>query len=432
MWPFKRRLDAPSEERAGAMSLESLLAAMQGDETDLATVARSSFTENTTAYGSIMRIMTAAQAVPWLPQRETRGGDLLDVPPAHDVHRILRTPNPWHTWGYVVGHMLGSLLLDGNAYAWLNGPTDASKPREIIPLPFKRVRAEHHENGDLKHYKVRLGNSERTILPDRMWHAWLWNPDDPLKGQAPTRAAAGEIALSNSMRKWNRSLVRNSARPSGIFMTDAVLDDQRFTRLENRIQEKYAGGGNAGRPLIAEGGLKWMRDGLTPAEMDWTRGLREVRRDISTALGVAPELMGDPETKTYANALHARLALYEDAVLPLLNLAAHSLVLKLRRYWPDLVFTLDVDATPAMQERRREYANTLVSLIDRGIITRNEARQQLGWEPLDGADELLVPMHLVPLDPVEPTTETPEEDDDETEDEERKRAGPLVTFHRRV
>ena len=36
-------------------------------------------------------------------------------------------------------------------------------------------------------------------------------------------------------------------------------------------------------------------------------------------------------------------------------------------------------------------------LVNAGVMTRNEARQRIGLDPLTNADQLLVPLNLVPL-----------------------------------
>lgn len=440
-WPWQRSGE-PSEARK-TITIDELVTLMTSNaDADVVEAAKNSYTTSSTTYGTIRRIATSAQSVPWIVQRETKNGDHVDLPSGHDVVKILRQPNPWHTWDYIVEHMLGSLMLTGNAYAFLNGPNDAVKPREIVPLVPSMVRVERAPNLDILRYVVTTPAGERFVPPERMWHAFLWNPQDVLTGFAPVRAAASDIATGVRMRKWNLNLVKNMARPPGSLSTAQALTDQQWARLNEFVAKKYAGPANAGKVPVLEAGLKWEREGLTPAEMDWSRGLRETRRDIVTALGVAPELMGDPETKTYANALHARLALYEDAVVPLLKVVAHSLTIKLRRYWPDVVFTLDIDSTPAMQERRREYAQTLEHLVALGIITRNEARQELGWEPIEGADALLVPLGLSPIDDVDAgeTDETQPDPEDEDEGGEggeeemgarRRQNGHLVSVRRR-
>jgi phage portal protein BeeE len=186
--------------------------------------------------------------------------------------------------------------------------------------------------------------------------------------------------------------------------------------------------------MVLEGGADFKRHSLTPEEMDFTAGLRETKRDISTTLGVAPELLGDPETKTYANALQARLALYEDRVFPLLRHVAHTLTLNLRKWWPDLVLHLDIDQVPAVQERRQEFAKTLLSLVGGGIVTPNEARAALGYEEVTGADDLLVPISVVPLGSLADEGK-PEEDPEDAEEGEgangngkARKAAKLVRF----
>ena len=61
-----------------------------------------------------------------------------------------------------------------------------------------------------------------------------------------------------------------------------------------------------------------------------------------------------------------------------------------------------------MAEQRRRVFESVTAGVKDGILTRNEAREQLGYEPIDGADSLLVPANLMPLNVA--TEETTEED----------------------
>ena len=51
----------------------------------------------------------------------------------------------------------------------------------------------------------------------------------------------------------------------------------------------------------------------------------------------------------------------------------------------------------------------LTSGVQNGILTRNEAREQLGYDTMDGADELLVSATLMPL--TQANEETPKDED---------------------
>jgi hypothetical protein len=50
-----------------------------------------------------------------------------------------------------------------------------------------------------------------------------------------------------------------------------------------------------------------------------------------------------------------------------------------------------------MAEQRRRVFESVTQGVQNGILTRNEAREQLGYETIDGADSLLVPANLMPL-----------------------------------
>jgi hypothetical protein len=63
----------------------------------------------------------------------------------------------------------------------------------------------------------------------------------------------------------------------------------------------------------------------------------------------------------------------------------------------DLELRYNVDSIPAMAEQRRRVFESVTQGVQNGILTRNEAREQLGYEPLNGADSLLVPANLMPL-----------------------------------
>ena len=96
---------------------------------------------------------------------------------------------------------------------------------------------------------------------------------DPLIGLSPMEAAAVALDIHNAAGAWNKALLDNAARPSGalVFATAAgsTLSDAQFTRLKGELEANYQGAGNAGRPLLLEGGLDWKPLALSPKDMDF-------------------------------------------------------------------------------------------------------------------------------------------------------------------
>ena len=64
-----------------------------------------------------------------------------------------------------------------------------------------------------------------------------------------------------------------------------------------------------------------------------------------------------------------------------------------------------------MAEQRTRVFESVTQGVQNGILTRNEAREQLGYETIEGADSLLVPATLMPLN-VANDEEAPEKDED--------------------
>jgi HK97 family phage portal protein len=92
---------------------------------------------------------------------------------------------------------------------------------------------------------------------------------------------------------------------------------------------------------------------LSPKDMDYIETKHSAARDIALAFGVPPQLLGIPGDNTYSNLAEARLALWEQTILP----AAQELVSSfnhwlLPMFGEKLAFALDLESIPALSPRR--------------------------------------------------------------------------------
>ena len=147
-------------------------------------------------------------------------------------------------------------------------------------------------------------------------------------------------------------MLDNAARPSGALVYEpgdgAGLSGEQFERLRAELEAQFAGAGNAGRPLLLEGGLKWQAMSLTPAEMDFAGLKAAAAREIALAFGVPPMLLGLPGDATYANYKEANRALWRLTVLPMAERILSGLSAALASWWPGLRLRVDTDLIPAL------------------------------------------------------------------------------------
>ena len=270
------------------------------------------------------------------------------------------------------------LLLHGNAYVeMLPGPDGA--PMELYALRPERVSVEADPRGWPVAFVYRAGEAATRMPGDNVIHIRTMHPLDDHYGLGCLGAASGAIAIHNAAAKWNKALLDNAARPSGALMYEpgegSALSAEQHDRLKTELAASFQGAGNAGRPMLLEGGLKWQAMSLTPADMDFI-GLKEsAAREIALAFGVPPVLLGLPGDATYANYREANKALWVQAILPLAGKILEALSEGLRPWFAGLSLGVNLDAIPALSEdRERLWAQ--VAAAD--FLTMDEKRAAIG------------------------------------------------------
>jgi HK97 family phage portal protein len=273
------------------------------------------------------------------------------------------------------------LLLHGNAYIEiLPGPD--GRACELYALRPERMAVEADAQGWPMAYVYRVGNETARMAAERVIHIRTMHPLDDHYGLGCLGAASGAMAIHNSAARWNKALLDNAARPSGALIYEpgdaGPLSAQQYDRLKEELADSFQGAGNAGRPLLLEGGLKWQAMSMSPADMDFVGLKAAAAREIALAFGVPPMLLGLPGDSTYANYREANKALWRQAILPLTGKILEALVQGLQGSFADLVLALDLDQIPALSEdRERLWAQ--VTAAD--FLSNDEKRVMLGIAP---------------------------------------------------
>ena len=280
--------------------------------------------------------------------------------------------------------LAAQLLLHGNAFIQVIKDA-AGAPVELFPLRPERVSVVAGADGWPSAYAYKIGGETLTIAPEdeRGWpnlvHLKAFHPVDDHYGAGCLAAAAQAVAVHNAASQWNRALLDNAARPSGALVyapgDGAPLAPEQFDRLKDELLQAYQGAGNAGRPMLLEGGLSWQSMALSPADMDFAGLKAAAARDIALAFGVPPMLLGLPGDNTYANFREAGRALWRLTLLPLAGRILDGLAQGLSPWFAGKSLKVDLDRVPALAEDR-ETLWAQVSAAD--FLSKEEKRALLG------------------------------------------------------
>ncbi len=305
----------------------------------------------------------------------------------HPMLHLLHNPNPIQGNYQFLEALVSYYLLAGDAFVLAIGVSD-EPPKELHLLRPDRVRVvagKHsipqgyiYKNDDMeKYYKVDMLSGASRIL-----HIKQFNPLSDWQGLSSVEPAAYSIDQHNQAAAWNQGLLQNGARPSGALVVKATegggrLTEEQYWRLKNQVDEQFSGAQNAGRPLLLEGGLEWKEMSLSPRDMDFLNIKHSAARDIALAFGVPPQLLGIPGDNTYASLAEARLALWEQTILPLSGLIFSSLERYLNpMFGASLQLEIDMDNISALALRREKMWQ---QLSDADFLTAAEKREMLGF-----------------------------------------------------
>lgn len=352
---------------------------------NFAGLARKGFMGNPVVHRCVRLIAENASAIPLLAYENARELD------AHPVLALLDQPNSAQGKQEFLEALIGHLMVSGNAY--VEKLAIDEEPGELHLLRPDRVEARTNRDGWLSAYVYNAGGQTRTVPVEpsgasNLLHIRMFHPLDDQYGFAPLLAAEDALAVHNAATRWNRSLLSNSARPSGALVyapgENSNLSEDQFARLKQELEEGYTGANRAGRPLLLEGGLDWKAMGYSPRDMDFVEARSAAARDIALAFGVPPMLLGIPGDNTYSNYQEANRAFTRQTVLPLVN----RLTGAFNRWFVDdfdgpVRLAIDEDRIEGLSAER-EVVWSRLSAAD--FLTDAEKRQAVGYspEPLTG------------------------------------------------
>ncbi|MBI3419265.1 MAG: phage portal protein [Proteobacteria bacterium] len=355
-------------------------------------LAEEGFRRNVVAWKCISTVARAASSIPFVLYDES-GAEL----EKHPLLALLQKPNPLQSGSRFLESVFAYYQISGNAYVEAVRPGAGEPPRELYALRPDRMKVVPAEGGVPGAYHYAVGSQAASWPCDpvtgesSILHWKAFHPLDDWYGMAPLEAAMAAIDQHNAAASWNQALLAHAARPSGALVYapkdgPAQLTDEQFRRLKEELEENYLSSRNAGRPLILEGGLEWKEMGLTPKDMDWLAGKNRAASDIALAFGVPDQLIGIQGAQTYANMAEARLALYEDTVLPLaLQLRDEMNRFLSPMFGAGLRLDIDKDEVPALVHRRDALWEKVGGA---DFLSLNEKRAALGYPPVENGDEL--------------------------------------------
>lgn len=323
---------------------------------------------------------------------------------AEATKQFLQTPNAndW-TWQEVLVAWVTDLL------KFDRGPVELCRGRdglleEIVPVRGGSIMEVVDEHGRLQHYKQvpegifsgDLAANEVVIDTDDMLMLQLYRTTEGPGGLPILESLVNEIVAILRSSEYIALALDLNEIPPGLMVVSGLaqqaIDRFRAEMASNRNRDwKFRMLFNPGKAL-GPVDARWVQFQRAPRENQIAELSKEIRRTIWRVIGVMPVTMGDTERTPRATAevqMDASASHLITPILELLQAKVNSRIVPMlvpEEFFGLIEFRFKTERDLSELEKK-DRADRLTTLTSAGIITVDEARAELGFDPIEDEEE---------------------------------------------
>ena len=287
-------------------------------------------------------------------------------------------PNPYQSVQEFRQAIFTDLILEGDVFIYFDGTF-------MYHLPAQNVQIITDVKTFISGYRYMgtIDFKEQDIFHFRDIHS-----QSIYRGSSRLESCQRSIDILYNMYDFQEKFFDNGAVFGGLVLTtDNTLSQVAKDKTIQYWQQRYSAKGGGRKPIILDSGLKPEQvNGGTFKDLDFDESIKTHSNRIVSAIGVPPILLDGGNNANIAPNLRL---FYLETVMPMVR----KYVSSLERY-----FGYDVEAitssVSALQPDVKDIAAYHSTLVNGGIITPNEARQELRYPELPGNDTLRIPANI--------------------------------------
>ena len=294
------------------------------------------------------------------------------------LHNLLNfQPNLYQDTNKFRRQLYTDLVLEGNAFIYYDGAY-------LYVLPAVHMEIFPDKKTFVKKYKY-MGDIE--FLPEEIIHVADNSSESNYRGTSPLHSTTATLETRKKMLKFQDNFFNNGAVPGLVLKSPNVLGEKIKQRLIESWLREYNPQRGGKRPMVLDGGLDVAKlSDVNFKELDFEQSIDNKDDDLLMALGVPSILLKGGNNANISPNLRL---FYLETVLPKVRQVTSAF----ERFFG---YNLEEETAKvsALQPDMKEAAAYFTTLVNGGVITPNEARQELRYESIVGHDDLRIPANI--------------------------------------
>lgn len=292
----------------------------------------------------------------------------------------------------------GWLGLHGNAYWHLMRPYPGAEPVGMRVLPADKIEVvpgKGIRSGTRAGYRILVG--EQPVLPDIDVVHFRMLSMDAFYGIPPIKPLQTVINMWSAMTTYKYNLYKHGGIPPSIIKVDQPIVDEEQQMKFRSLWSFWRSPDAGGMPLVIGSSMEFLPAGLDPDRLAAPTLSLETRETICGVYGVPPSVVGLLDKVNYNTARTQRKQFWTETVVPkylrrIITGINEQLSWQFSTKNKSARFRVqgDLSQIEALQEDKKEQAETARVWVESGVKTPNEVREELGLpaSTTPGADDL--------------------------------------------
>lgn len=278
----------------------------------------------------------------------------------------------------IIGQYLGIL---GNSYVRIVTGSEGI-PVELQPLlsEYVNIEATGKKEGQVLSYIYEPPETKKQIFsPEEIIHFVNYVPGNMIVGKGELSNCLSAAYRMNAYDVFEEYMLKNKSVPDSVWDFTKPLSENEKKDIVAAIRKKYSGNNNSGKPIVLNGNdLKITELGKTPRDMQYQTGRTWAREEIAAAFKIPLPLLTVTDVNR-ANAVMGNNFYLKHTIFPKMS----KLCSKLNEQLLPLYGQEGLYVWFSEDEVLEINDTDVISAFTSGIITQNEARSSMGYEPVE-------------------------------------------------
>jgi HK97 family phage portal protein len=323
---------------------------------------------------------------------------------------LLWRPNSDQTEYEFIRAIATEYFVFGCVYVWVLPDAESESGYQLRIIPTEWVTQTDKANAyGPESITVQTHSGNQIGIPSSEFVRFCtYSPGNPGGYVSPVSALRQTLEEQIQAGRFRKELWRSSGRLNAQIIRPKDVqpwDEETKKRWITAFREAWgAGGSKAGSIPLLEDGMEIKPFSTSFKEQQWAESIKLSREAVAAAYRINPSLVWHTDTQTYASAKDNSRALYAECLGPDLQMIQqriNSFLLPMIGEDPDLY--VEFDLTEKLKGSFEERAAILQAAVGGPWMTRNEARADNNLPPVDGGDDLIVPLNVVQGGQASPT-----------------------------